>query len=200
MTCINKFDKLVACDITPRGAIKTIISPRNDFSYIKTNLKQYQDAIIDVIMYDLGDVVSDKVKRSVGIIEFVDIDTRAQIKDNVVGLREFTTGEIYHEIGHHIERTDRDVHKACVRFLDERTDDSPLLRLSDYYHNENYDNEVAQWGGFIDIYAGKRVKYDVMTEILSVGLEYFNTNENITKLYNYDREHFEFILNIICGE
>ena len=193
------FQKLIAASMTGRDAIKTMVSAKNDFNYIKTNLKQYQDSIVDIIMYDLGDIVSDTVKKTVGVVEFVDIDDRTYSKCNVVGLKQFIRRELYHEIGHCIEQSDKVVHTACVEFLDNRTSGS-LFRLADYYGDPRYDDEVAQFGGFFNVYTGKRVKYDLSTEVLSTGLEYFVTDEGIMKLYEYDREHFEFILNIIVGE
>jgi len=188
--------------MTGRDAIKTMVSAKNDFNYIKTNLKQYQDSIVDIIMCDLGDIITDDIKRSLGIVEFVECDIRSYNKGNVIGLMEFNTRSIYHEVGHCIEAKNKVIHRKCVEFLDKRTYAKPTFKLRDYYYyvDERYGEEIAQPGGFIAVYAGKRVEYDAMTEILSVGLEYFNTNDNILKFYDYDREHFEFILNIICGK
>ena len=196
---LKKFQKLIEAGMTGRDAIKTIVSAEDDFSYIKTNLRQYQDKIVDIIMYDLGDIISDTVKKTVGYVEFVESDTRSYNKGNVVGLMEFTTGEIYHEMGHIIEKSDRNIHRICVKFLDERTEDISIS-LSDYYNDEQYDGEICQYGRFISMYAGKRVEYDIYTELLSVGLEQFNNNENIMKFYGYDPQHFEMILNIIGGK
>jgi len=186
--------------MTGRDAIKTIVSAEDDFVYITTNLRQYQDKIVDFIMYDLGDIISDKIKRSLGTIEFVESDTRSYHQDNVIGLLEFDTKTIYHEIGHCIEAKNKDIHRKCVSFLDKRTYARPTFKLRDYFVDDRYGREIAQPGGFINVYAGKRVEYDAMTEILSVGLEQFNTNDNILKFYEYDREYFELILDIIVGD
>lgn len=111
----------------------------------------------------------------------------------------------YHEFGHYIEKRNPRVFEASVRFLEKRTEGKNLEKLSKITGNPNYDSkEVARDGDFFDPYVGKEYRNSKgeyrATEVLSMGLQEFVSEDRMNAFYEKDPEHFAHIMNVLGGE
>ena len=103
---------------------------------------------------------------------------------------------LYHELGHHIEFSDRKKQDLAEAFVKSRAESSSV-KLSKLTPGINYsDDEVAYPDKFIDPYVGKDYK-GAGTEVISTGLEHFASPKSMANLYNKDKEHFYLLLGMI---
>jgi len=101
---------------------------------------------------------------------------------------------IFHEQAHHMEFDDPRIYDAAVEWRSRRAtgDAQPLGR--------GYDaNERAIPGNFVDKYVGTIYPHR-STEVVSMGIEHFATEDGMLNLYNQDREHFDFILGVLRND
>ena len=104
-----------------------------------------------------------------------------------------------HELGHHIETTNKSVKKAVHNFLKYRTRNDPTERLKDIFPNSNYrETEKAKRDKFPQAYCGKIYPgADPHTEIVSMGFQYMY--QNPAQFLREDPEYFRFIYDIMIG-
>lgn len=105
---------------------------------------------------------------------------------------------IFHEYGHFVEFSDVSVKEAARSFVLARAESLELEKLSVLTGDATYDKagEMAYKDKFIRHYAGK-VYSDGCTEIVSMGLEYFNSAHSMVELFRKDKEHFFFTLGAV---
>lgn len=101
-------------------------------------------------------------------------------------------GTVIHELGHFIENQNPEVHKAIMKFYNERTKGYPLEWLGEPFGQHEYTRKDK----FIDAYMGKDYGGRA-TEILSMGLQ--NFYKNPYELATKDPEYFNFIYKIVRG-
>lgn len=103
---------------------------------------------------------------------------------------------IFHEMGHHVEFGDYRIAQAAREWRDARAtgEEQPLNNLVKFGLYDS--SEKAKPGNYITPYVGK-VYTDGSTEVISTGLEKFDSGESMLELYERDKEHFQFIVGVI---
>jgi len=101
---------------------------------------------------------------------------------------------VFHEQAHHLEFEESRIYAAAVEWRSRRaTGEAQPLGFG-------YDaDERAIPGGFVNSYVGK-IYTTRSTEVVSVGIEHFATEDGMLNLYNQDREHFDFILGVLRND
>jgi hypothetical protein len=115
--------------------------------------------------------------------------------------KEASRRTIFHELGHHIEFRDPSTARAAKSFVEARAQHAgrpgEVVPLQELAPSASYKpHEQAMVGDFIDPYTGK-VYPDMMTEVVTTGVERFRTPEQMLSLYRQDPEHFFFTLGAI---
>lgn len=117
---------------------------------------------------------------------------------------------LYHELAHHIEAASQlnpetaKIADATASFIRSRATGEPRP-LSEITNNKEYgDDEMAYPGDFIHPYVGKiyeevesRGKAYKNSEVLSVGMEHFDSPQHMATFFSKDPEHFQLILGIV---
>lgn len=104
---------------------------------------------------------------------------------------------VFHEIGHHVEFSDKGIEAAAQAFRDSRATSSTPQTLRKLTGNPRYPlSEKALPDDFLDPYVGK-VYSDGATEVVSMGLEQFADLKRLENFAANHPEHFEFMLGII---
>lgn len=114
-----------------------------------------------------------------------------------------TAGVIFHELGHYVEYRTPALAEAARAWVLARSRAANggvesrnalnILTRDNYYRS----NEYAFEDHFETAYIGKDYGAARITEVTTVGLEYFNTPERMLQLYQRDPEHFFFVLGAI---
>jgi len=119
------------------------------------------------------------------------------IGKNGVGAR--GRSNLFHEFGHHVEFSNRDLGSASNDFIIKRSTSKEPKPLSEINPGTNYrSDEMAYEGKFISPYVGKYYgPYHEYSEVVSMGLEHFAQPETLKRLYNKDKDHFYFVLGAI---
>lgn len=103
---------------------------------------------------------------------------------------------LWHELGHHVEFENQDIATANKHWIVSRAHGLPRP-LNELAGQEVYeDDEVAYPDRFIDPYVGK-VYRNGSTEVLSMGIQFFTSAEDMVLLYKRDREHFHLTVGAI---
>jgi hypothetical protein len=114
-----------------------------------------------------------------------------------------TRGVMFHELGHYVEYRNPalgDAARAWVLARSRAANGGAEARshLNDLTGGTFYRaHEHAFEDHFETPYIGKDYGAQRMSEVLTVGLEYFNTPERMLELYQRDPEHFFFVLGAI---
>ncbi|WP_426752914.1 eCIS core domain-containing protein [Myxococcus sp. Y35] len=112
--------------------------------------------------------------------------------------------KMHHELSHRIEHIDPEISSASKSFVEARArrfvqPGQPIetKSLRDLTGIESYESyEFAYEGGFIDPYVGK-VYNSPATEVVTMGLERFNSPTKMAQLYRQDPEHFFYVLGVV---
>lgn len=103
---------------------------------------------------------------------------------------------MYHELGHILEDQNPRLAQAARDWRDSKAT-GPAVPLNDLTGTNIYDDdELALPGNYVSKYVAK-VYNDGSTEVLSVGFEYFASDEALLRLAQKDPEHFHFMLGVI---
>jgi hypothetical protein len=103
---------------------------------------------------------------------------------------------LWHEAGHHVEFESRGTVAAASAWVKSRASGEPM-KLNALIPGARYDDrEVAYPDRFISPYVGK-IYGDSYSEVISMGLEHFNTPGRMSELYSKDSEHFFLVLGAI---
>ena len=111
----------------------------------------------------------------------------------------FSKQTLFHELAHVLEDDER-TRSVANRFLDHRTGrteegKNKVVSLAALTGNRNYkSSEVAYKDSFIDPYVGKHYRDGKVTEVFSMGMQYFNSPESMAVLCEKDPDHFNFML------
>jgi len=115
---------------------------------------------------------------------------------------EFSRSVFFHELAHVLEDDERT--KALAnRFIDQRTgrDQEGMNKvetLASLTGNRGYkSSEVAYKDSFIDPYVGKHYRNGI-TEVFSMGVQYFSSPEAMAVLAEKDPDHFAFMLGYLA--
>lgn len=114
-----------------------------------------------------------------------------QISDGEGGLE----GVALHELGHRMERVIKDLGKASLAYLAQRTKDEKPQRLKDLTGVNYRASEKAKPDRFLDAYFGKDYDGDA-TEILSMGLQ--SVFYGVYNLWDEDPELLEFVIGALA--
>jgi hypothetical protein len=130
----------------------------------------------------------------------------ANMLTNTINVGDASKETIFHEMAHFaetetwdirihklnlgdIDKKHMDIEKRFKRWIRKRaTGEQQLLY-------PGYSNEKAYPDNFINPYVGKT--YSNSTEVLSMGLQHFETPESMLKLWNADKEHFKLMTNFL---
>lgn len=115
----------------------------------------------------------------------------------------FSKRLVLHEVAHRAEYRNPEVSQGNKEWVRARaraagnstTEPTPMTKLAPDSSTYTKD-EVALENHFVDPYVGKQYP-DSATEVLSVGLEHFESPEKMLKLYKRDPEHFFLTLGSI---
>lgn len=106
---------------------------------------------------------------------------------------------VFHELGHHVEYSNRAIGKASKEFIRSRRESDIEYKLSELTRNKNYlEDEIAYKGRFINPYVGK-ITPGLSSEVVSVGLQHFVDLDNIRKFAQQDPEHFYYMVGVITN-
>ena len=115
---------------------------------------------------------------------------------------EFSRSVFFHELAHVLEDDERT--KALAnRFIDQRTGrdqegKNKVETLASLTGNRGYkSSEVAYKDSFIDPYVGKYYRNGI-TEVFSMGVQYFSSTEAMAVLAEKDPDHFAFMLGYLA--
>jgi len=115
---------------------------------------------------------------------------------------EFSRSVFFHELAHVLEDDERT--KALAnRFIDQRTGRDHEVKnkvetLASLTGNRGYkSSEVAYKDSFIDPYVGKYYRNGI-TEVFSMGVQYFSSTEAMAVLAEKDPDHFAFMLGYLA--
>jgi hypothetical protein len=116
-----------------------------------------------------------------------------------------TTATIVHEMGHHLEYDDPEVHAAAMAFLEQRTRGEENRPMSDFGSGYK-ESEVGKDDLFARAFGGDRMRgryagkdYGTRSsEIVSMGLE--QLYKDAVAFARNDPEYFNFILGILHGD
>jgi hypothetical protein len=141
------------------------------------------------------------VKTRVSAVnEKVGINSSANRTTGEVTIRERsnpiqTRTEVFHELGHFLEKHTLADSKSAVDFLERIKTGEPKL-LKDLTGNQKYGNETAYVlpKGY-DPYIGR--VYNNATEVYSKGLERFSSASSLVDFYKETPEHFELIIKAL---
>ena len=104
-----------------------------------------------------------------------------------------------HEMGHHIEYNSPEIRRKALEFVLSRATAAEQVSIAEMTGNPGYGDEKAYPDDFIHPYVGKVYKQGT-TEVISMGLQYFSSPEEMLELYQADREHFLLIVGILYGD
>lgn len=107
-----------------------------------------------------------------------------------------------HEMGHHLEHHNSDVHYQAQRFLRYRTQGEDAISLATHTGHVSYDkSEVAKPDRFINPYMGKIYRdnegKNYATEIISMGLEKMWADP--VGFAKADPQYFDFMYSVVRG-
>lgn len=111
---------------------------------------------------------------------------------------------LFHELSHVLEDDER-TRAIANRFIDQRTGRSEdgknkVVSLATLSGNPRYKrDEVAYKDSFIDPYVGKYYKGGI-TEVFSMGMQYFSSPESMAILCEKDHDHFNFMLGYMTTQ
>lgn len=110
------------------------------------------------------------------------------------------TASTVHELGHHLEHSNKDILAKSIAFLERRTQGETRQSLRQLFGYGYGSDEYAKPDKFMSAYMGKvyiRGGQIDATEIVSMGLEYLYTDPvNFAKT---DPDYFDFIIELIRG-
>ncbi len=184
------------------GAVRNIVNSKSKINYIN---KGIDEPVIPIIMGTLNKIISDSTKGLIGELGINISNTGRSNYDPSTNTINISKGSslmenIFHETGHAIEESKKSVHRACVKFLDRRTEGEKEEKLADLFPGIGYRNdEMTKKDKFIIPGMGKLYPYQAYTEVLAVGLQKFSTNANMKELYDADRSCFALCLTVISG-
>lgn len=197
---IFEFDKRVESGEDHLDIIKSMANSKEKIQFENVN----EDAGINAIMNNLSKIVGDSNKvdddLAIEIIEgkrswFFPVENMIRIGEDGA-----FSGNIYHEFSHHIEYNKSVVHRACIKFLENRTKGEDAVKLNDLFPNVGYrDDEECKIDKFIHPYMGHLYEDDIASEVLSCGIEKFTNSRNIQEFHKKDREHFALVLSAVLG-
>lgn len=197
---IFEFDKRVESGEDHLDIIKSMADSKEKIQFENVN----DDAGIKVIMNNLSKIVADSNKVDDDLaIEIIDGERSWFMpNENMIRIGEDGqfSGNIYHENGHHIEANKPVVHRACIKFLENRTKGEDAVKLDELFPNIGYrDDEECKIDKFIHPYMGHLYEQGDATEVLSCGLEKFINSKSIQKFHNQDHDHFALVLTSVLG-
>jgi hypothetical protein len=103
----------------------------------------------------------------------------------------------WHEFGHHIEYSNPEIQRVAQQWRDSRATSNRTESLNTLVGGDFYGgDERALPGNFFDPYVGK-VYDEGYTEVIAMGLQFFDSPTGMRQLYERDREHFLFIVGIL---
>jgi hypothetical protein len=107
-----------------------------------------------------------------------------------------------HEMAHHLEYADKSIGSASLDFIQSRATTKDPKMLKEITGNLNYrDNEIAYEDNWVTPYIGKVYekagKIIPATEVVSVGIEHFDSAASMAKLAAKDPEHFKFVVGMM---
>ena len=203
---LQEFDESIGKGLSKQEAVYRLVDSKSQIEYTieKNKLTVEREPTIMYTMYKLSNLVADSMKplvNGVHILVGPDIIRTHHSGDVIyVAKSRVSSRIIFHEFGHHIEDNKRTIHRACVKFLDNRTKDEKEVKLDDLFPGLGYrDDEIAKPDKFIHPYVGKIYPYMAATEVISKGIEKFESEESLEDFYNADREHFGLVLACIAG-
>ena len=114
---------------------------------------------------------------------------------------------LFHEAAHHVEYSDKRFFRAVDEWMHGRATSTTPVRINTAEGFEHYaDDEVYLPGNFLEPYIarqyfypdifGNQTRYEA-TEVVSMGLEYFDTSERMRYLHDNDKEMFDLMLGIL---
>jgi hypothetical protein len=104
--------------------------------------------------------------------------------------------DIFHELGHLLERDHPPIHEAAYDFLLERADGNKI-DLSTLTKVKGHKGTKVYPDSFVDPYVGLVYPGTRDTEITSVGLQHFSSAYNMVYLYKQDPAHFHLIVGML---
>jgi hypothetical protein len=141
------------------------------------------------------------IGKNLGVktIRYEDNRSYAKEFDRSIGLEDIGRVSnrkiLFHEMGHFAEFNDNDNRAIASAWVKERATGEPrsLRQLTGIAYDQS---EIAYPDRFIDHYVGKKYSNDT-TEVHSMGLEQFSRGKDVVRLFQKDREHFDFIIRYI---
>lgn len=110
----------------------------------------------------------------------------------------FCKRTLFHELGHHLE-ADPQVFAAARGFLLKRRESDKVYTLRALTGNSGYGaKEVAYKDSWTNPYVGKHYSYDV-TEVISMGMEAFSSDEAMAQVVREDPEHVKLIAGFLTA-
>lgn len=104
---------------------------------------------------------------------------------------------LWHELGHFVEFDDFEYVDASTRWVKGKATGEPKS-LNEIFGGRFYDEgESAYPGDFIHPYVSRVYPQKDATEVISMGLERFCSQEAMLNLYQKDSEHFYLILGVL---
>jgi hypothetical protein len=130
----------------------------------------------------------------------------ANMLTNTINVGDASKETIFHEMAHFAETETWDIRIGKLNLGDVAKKHTNLdTRFKRWVRKRatgeqqllypGYSDEKAYPDNFIDPYVGKI--YSNSTEVLSVGLQHFETPESMLKLWNADKEHFKLMTNFL---
>jgi len=150
--------------------------------------------------------IFNKLKNSNVKIDSVTIEinrtNRSYYWKNVVYVNKYSSIEtIIHELGHHLELSNKSIFEKAISFYKRRTKNSILESLK-HLTGENYSSdEKTRKDDFMHPYMGKEYLDKngeiLATEIISMGIQYLYADP--LAFANGDPDFFDFIIEILAG-
>lgn len=120
----------------------------------------------------------------------------------VVNIGDGSRATLYHEFGHHAEYVSPQLLESAIAWRNGKATSKTPEKLSKLTGLNYDDDEVAMKDKFVDPYVGK--VYDGYfgeraTEVVSMGLERFNSPQAMKEFRDKDPDHFNFILGVLIN-
>jgi hypothetical protein len=126
-----------------------------------------------------------------------DGEDRPYAYDRYVHVGKGAKHHLFHEVAHHLEKTDNEIFEAAEEFRAKRATSSKIEKLDVPGVG---DEEVGYKGNYLHPYMGKVYNGQKSTEIISVAMELMATPRGMKRLHEQDPELFSFILGIITAD
>ena len=114
---------------------------------------------------------------------------------------QFNRSTVFHETTHHLEYASPKLVKASEEWATKRSDGKGEQELRNFVGPSYSPGEKAFRGNYVHPYVGKVYRRAdntaEATEVLSMGMQYFDSPERMAQLYILDPDHFNFTLGAI---